>query len=64
MKAKELEKLLLADGWFEVGQVGSHKHFKHPFKPGKITIPIHKGDLKIKTANAILKQAGIKNNGR
>ena len=27
---------------------------------GKITVPQHKGDLNIKTANAILKQAGFK----
>ena len=39
---------------------GSHKQFVHPQKPGKLTIPQHKGDLKLKTANAILKQAGIK----
>ena len=50
MTAKELIKLLKADGWFEVNQVGSHRHFKHPNKPGKITVPIHTGDLKLKTA--------------
>lgn len=60
MTAKEIEKLLKADGWKAVGQVGSHKQFKHPTKPGKITVPIHSGDLKIKTANTILKQAGLR----
>jgi hypothetical protein len=29
-------------------------------KSGKVTIPRHNGDLNIKTANSILKQAGIK----
>lgn len=60
MTAKETEKKLLADGWFHVKTTGSHKQFKHPTKPGKITIPQHKGDLDIKTANTILKQAGLK----
>ena len=59
MTVRELERLLKADGWYEVGQVGSHKHFKHSTKSGKITVPVHKGDLKIKTAKTILKQAGI-----
>ena len=60
MTAKEAEKKLLADGWFHVKTTGSHKQFKHPNKPGKITIPQHKGDLDIKTVNTILKQAGLK----
>ena len=59
MKSKELERILLKNGWIPVNQVGSHRHYKHPEKPGKITIPIHKGDLKPKTAYSILKQAGI-----
>ncbi len=59
MKAKEIEKLLINDGWYEVAQVGSHKQFKHGEKPGKVTIPIHKGDLDIGTARSILKQAGL-----
>lgn len=42
MTVREIEKLLLDDGWFTVKQVGSHKQFKHPSKPGKITVPIHK----------------------
>lgn len=29
-------------------------------KKGKITIPMHRGDLALKTANSILKQAGLK----
>lgn len=60
MTARELEKLLLADGWYHTDTRGSHKQFKHPQKEGKITIPQHKGDVKLKTANNILKQAGLK----
>ena len=52
MTARELEKLILAAGWVHKETKGSHKQFVHPQKPGKLTIPQHKGDLKIKTANA------------
>lgn len=47
------------DGWYQVKQVGSHRHYKHPTKKGKVTIPIHNGDLKPQTAKSILKQAGL-----
>lgn len=60
MTALQIERLLLADGWYCVGTKGSHKHFKHPTKPGKVTVPQHRGDLDIKTANSILKQAGLR----
>ena len=59
MTAKALEKILLDDGWYVKNQVGSHRHYKHPSKTGKITIPFHNKDLNIKTAENILKQAGI-----
>ena len=60
MTAKEIEKLIKENGWYLKKQVGSHKQYKHPTKPGKVTIPFHKGDLDIRTANSILKQAGLK----
>jgi predicted RNA binding protein YcfA (HicA-like mRNA interferase family) len=41
MKFQEIEKLLKADGWSYVGTSGSHYHYKHPKKPGKITVPNH-----------------------
>lgn len=59
MTAIELEKMIVANGWYHVATKGSHKHFKHPAKPGKVTIPQHRGDLDIKTARSILKQAGL-----
>lgn len=60
MTVRELEKLLLQDGWIAVKQVGSHRQYKHPDKLGKVTVPIHKGDVSKGTANSILKQAGLK----
>lgn len=59
MTVREIEKLLLADGWVHKNTKGSHKQFVHPQKPGKITVPQHKGDLDIKTARSILRAAGL-----
>ena len=54
IKPKEMEKLILADGWIFKSQEGPHRHYTHPIKPGKITIPFHQGkDLTKKTENSI-----------
>lgn len=60
MRFRELEKILLNDGWYSVKQVGSHKQYKHPTKKGKVTIPNHRGDLDKQTVKSILEQAGLK----
>lgn len=60
MTSKELVKVLMQDGWQEKAQRGSHLQLVHPTKPGKVTVPIHKGDVPIGTLRAILKQAGLK----
>ncbi|MEF2806136.1 MAG: type II toxin-antitoxin system HicA family toxin [Massilistercora timonensis] len=48
------------DGWVFKTQTGSHRHYIHPSKPGKVTIPFHSKDLPKGTENSILKQAGLK----
>lgn len=60
MTAKEIIKQLKADGWVEVDTRGSHIQYKHPTKPGKVTVPFHSSDLPRGTLNSILKQAGLK----
>ncbi|MCC8152589.1 MAG: type II toxin-antitoxin system HicA family toxin, partial [Lachnospiraceae bacterium] len=35
MKAREMEKIILADGWVFKEQRGSHRQYIHPTKPGK-----------------------------
>ena len=59
-KPKEMERIILADGWIYKNQVGSHRHYTHPTKPGKVTIPFHNKDLTKKTENLIKHQAGLK----
>lgn len=53
-------RLLKADGWDEVAVRGSHRQFKHPTKPGRVTVPHPKKDLPPGTLHSILKQAGLK----
>lgn len=60
IKPREIEKEILADGWIFKEQVGSHRHYTHPSKPGKVTIPFHNKDLPKGTENSIRRQAGIK----
>jgi predicted RNA binding protein YcfA (HicA-like mRNA interferase family) len=59
MKSREVIKRIEADGWYEVRQTGSHKHFRHPTKPGTATVPHPKSDLPIGTLKSISKQTGV-----
>ena len=61
MKAKEVVKLLEDDGWFLARTRGSHRQFKHPQKPGAVTVSGKPNvDVPPGTLNSILKQAGLK----
>jgi predicted RNA binding protein YcfA (HicA-like mRNA interferase family) len=61
MKVREAIKLIEADGWLHVATRGSHRQFKHPVRPGRVTIAGKLGDeIKIGTLNSILRQAGMK----
>ncbi len=59
-KPREMEQIILKAGWIYDSQTGSHRHYIHPTKPGKVTIPFHGGDLPKGTENSILKEAGLK----
>lgn len=60
MDSRKVIKFLKEDGWYKVGTTGSHNHFKHPTKKGKVTVPHPKKDIPQGTLNSILKQAGLK----
>lgn len=57
--SKEILKTLYEDGWYIIGQKGSHIQLKHPTKPGKVTVPHPRKNFKPKTLKAIFKQAGL-----
>lgn len=59
-KPREMEKIILADGWVLKNQVGSHRQYVHPTKKGKVTIAFHSRELSKMNEQDILRQAGMK----
>ncbi len=57
--SRKLIKLLESAGWYLVGAEGSHHHFKHPDRSGKIQVPHPRKDLPFGTAYGIMKDAGL-----
>ncbi len=60
MKFRDLERIILDDGWYLAKTVGSHHQYKHPTKKGKVTIPKHGADVPPINVDSALKQAGLK----
>jgi predicted RNA binding protein YcfA (HicA-like mRNA interferase family) len=60
MSSRKVIEKLEADGWYEVAQKGSHKQFKHPTKPGRVTVPHPYRDMKRGTLKSIEKRSGVK----
>ena len=59
IKVRDIIRRLEADRWYLVKVNGEHRHFKHPGKAGKVTVPGHPGDdLAPKTLASIRRQAG------
>jgi predicted RNA binding protein YcfA (HicA-like mRNA interferase family) len=61
VKVSEILRMLHDDGWLLVVTRGSHRQFKHPTKPGRVTVPGKPSDeLAPGTLNSIRKQSGTK----
>jgi predicted RNA binding protein YcfA (HicA-like mRNA interferase family) len=61
MKVSEMLKILMDDGWYLVTTRGSHRQFKHPSKPGRVTLAGKPSDdLAPGTLTSILKQSDLK----
>jgi predicted RNA binding protein YcfA (HicA-like mRNA interferase family) len=58
-KVREVIRRLERDGWRRVGTAGSHRHYEHPTRPGKVTVAGHENeDMHPKTWASIQRQAG------
>lgn len=55
--SRDLISKLQSDGWYEVAQKGSHRHFKHPDLKGKLTVPHPKRSIPVGTLRAIYRMA-------
>jgi predicted RNA binding protein YcfA (HicA-like mRNA interferase family) len=61
MKVREVITLVEADGRVLVRTRGDHRQYKHPTKPGRVTVSGHRNDdIHPKTLNSILTQAGLR----
>lgn len=61
VKVRDVIRLIEEDGWFLVATRGSHRQYKHPTKPGRVTLAGHPShDVAPGTLNSILKQAQLK----
>jgi len=60
MKSRDVISALEENGWYEVDQKGSHVQFKHPTRPGRVTVPHPKRDIPKGTLRSIEKQAGLR----
>lgn len=59
MNSREIIPALEADGWVLRRVAGSHHQFRHPTKPGLVTVPHPKRDLPLGTVKAIERQCGL-----
>jgi predicted RNA binding protein YcfA (HicA-like mRNA interferase family) len=59
MDGRQIIRALEADGWVEVARKGSHAQFKHPKKPGRVTVPHPRRDLTLGTLKSIERQSGL-----
>jgi len=60
MNSRDVIAALEADGWREVAQKGSHKQFRNPLKPGRVTVVHPKRDIPIGTLRSIERQSGLR----
>ncbi len=57
--SREVIQMLKADGWYLLTTEGSHHHYKHPVKKGKVTIKHPCKDIPPKTLKNIESQSGL-----
>ena len=64
-KVRDAIRVVEREGWYHVRTRGSHRQFRHPEKPGKVTIPGNlRDDLPRGTWLNILRQAGLRGSAR
>jgi predicted RNA binding protein YcfA (HicA-like mRNA interferase family) len=60
MNSREIIRAIQRAGWEHVGTTGDHWQFRHPTRPGRVTVPHPKRDLPTSTLRSIEKQSGVK----
>lgn len=57
--SREVIAMLKNDGWYEYDTTGSHYHFKHPTKKGRVTVKHPCKDIPPGTLKSIAAQSGL-----
>lgn len=57
--SREVIKMLISNGWYEVACDGDHHQFKHPTKKGRVTVTHPRKDIPIGTLKSISRQSGV-----
>jgi len=60
LSSREIIRRLEAAGWQLVRTTGSHHHFRHPQRPGTVTVPHPVKDMPSGTLKSIERQSGVK----
>ncbi|HKP54720.1 MAG TPA: type II toxin-antitoxin system HicA family toxin [Chloroflexia bacterium] len=56
-----MSKKIEGDGWYQISQEGSHRHYKHPTRKGKVTVAGHLSDeVRVGTLLSIERSSGVK----
>ena len=63
MDSRAIIRAIVAEGWQEVRITGSHHHFRHPTRPGIVTVPHPKKDIAPGTLRSIERQSGVRLKG-
>jgi predicted RNA binding protein YcfA (HicA-like mRNA interferase family) len=65
MKVRDVIRQIESDGWRFERQRGSHRVYRHPHKPGTVTVAGKPSqDVQAGTLGNIIRQAGLKGQGR
>jgi predicted RNA binding protein YcfA (HicA-like mRNA interferase family) len=60
VSSRQIITAIQAAGWQLVRTTGSHHHFRHPERPGTVTVPHPVKDMPPGTVKSIERQSGIK----
>jgi predicted RNA binding protein YcfA (HicA-like mRNA interferase family) len=64
MKVRDVIRRIESDGWGFERQNGSHRIYRHPQKPGTVTVAGHlRDEVPRGTLYNILRQAGLREKG-
>ena len=65
MKVRDMIRVIERDGWYLDRTRGSHRQYKHPVRPGLVTVAGKPGDdLATGTLKSIWRQAGLEDDRR